>query len=319
MIRKSGNKKLFLLFILLAVMAGVVYILDRRKGERTFRDELFTVDSAKVTTLRIYPKGTGSDPLVLEKTGNRWEVVAKGKKHPADSSAVSNLLASLRDIKPTRVAASDPSGWPALEMTDSLSRRVVVEQSGKVTADFRLGKISFIQGSRMQARGRNQGFSALSHIRVPGDDDVYVVDGFLAVLFSDQPSHYRNRVICKADKNLLTRLTFVYPGDSSFVLARAEKGWTVNGRPADSAKTQSYLNSLTTLSDSEFADDETIPVTFPYTLKIEGNGIAPVTLTGAIDPLKKKYFLRSDANPSATFGSAGPRVFSLVFAPKSRF
>ncbi|HPS63190.1 MAG TPA: hypothetical protein PLK82_09010, partial [Bacteroidales bacterium] len=91
------------------------------------------------------------------------------------------------------------------------------------------------------------------------------------------------------------------------------------GKPADSARTAIYLNALLSLNDNEFADDGDVPVTFPYLLKVEGNGMQTITLTGAIDPIRKMYYLRSELNPAATFGSATRRVFDLVFAPKSRF
>jgi hypothetical protein len=93
----------------------------------------------------------------------------------------------------------------------------------------------------------------------------------------------------------------------------------INGKPADSAKTAGYLNSIASTNSSEFADDGNTPVMFPYSLKIEGNNMPPVMITGAIDPAGNKYFIRSDANTSAIFGSSNASLFHRVFASKSKF
>ena len=319
MFRKINNKALLILFGILAILVVAVFIYDRKKGDRTFRSELFSVDSANVTNIKIYPKGKISDPLILEKSGKKWEIKVGSKKYPADSSAVGSILSSLVHVTAERVAASDASGWKGLEISDSSGRHVVVEHGNVVDADFWVGKVSFSQNPGMQNRGRNQGFSVKSHIRVAGDDRVYVVDGFLSMILSDDPSHYRNRLICKFDRNLVTKMTFVYPGDSSFILARNGIGWTINGKPADSTKTTTFINSIASTNSAEFADNNNIPVVFPFSLKIEGNNMPPIEITGANDPTQKKYFIRSSANTSAVFASPNANLFNKVFTSKSKF
>jgi hypothetical protein len=319
MFRRLNNKILLILFAILAIVMVAIYLYDRKTGDRTFRSDLFAVDTASVTAVKIFPKGKTTDPVILEKSGKKWLIKSGGKSYPADSSAISSMLSSIANVTAERVAASDKEGWKGLEITDSLGRHVVVEQGGNVAADFVVGKISFSQSQNQQYRGGNQGFSVKSHIRVAGDDRVYVVDGFLSMLFSDQPGQYRNKVICRFDQKLATRLTFVYPGDSSFVLEQSMNGWMINGKPADSAKTANYLNAISSTSGNEFADEGTLPVTYPYSLKIEGNNMPPIEITGAIDPVKKMYYIRSNANTQAVFGSANTSLFGRIFASKSTF
>jgi len=319
MFRKISNKALVVIFAVLAVVAVIVFLHDRKTGDRTFKSELFTIDSANVTSVKIYPKGKKTDPLILEKAGNNWNIVVGPKKYPADSAAIGNILRTLAHVSAERVAASDASGWKSFELTDSLARRVVVQEGNEVTADFMVGKISYSQGQGMQSRGGNQGFSIKSHIRTAGDDRVYVVDGFLSVVFSDQPSQYRNRLVCRFDRNQVNKLTFGYPGDSSFVLTRSGDQWMLNDKPADSAKAVNFISSLANTTGSEFADEESLPFTFPFSLRIEGNNMPAIDLTGAFDPVKKMYYIRSSANTSAVFGSANTSLFNRVFASKSRF
>ncbi|MEI7663648.1 MAG: DUF4340 domain-containing protein [Bacteroidota bacterium] len=319
MFRKITNKTLLILFAVLATMAVIMIVYDNHRGERTFKKELFSVDSAAVSSITIYPKGKGKDPLKLSKTSSGWEVLSQKKHFPADSSIIRNILQSLSHITPERVSGTDKSSWKSFEITDSAGTRVVVEQGTRVVADFRTGKISFSQDRNSQNYGGNRGMSVKSHIRVEGDERVYVVDGFLSMMFSDNPSQYRNRLVFKFDKNLVTKLTFVYPGDSSFVLAKNGTKWTINDQPADSAATTSYLGSIANTMGSEFADEGAIFPVYRYSLKIEGNNLRPIEVNGAMDEGSKKYYVRSNANLTAIFGSSTPSLFNQIFAAKKRF
>lgn len=320
MFRKLSQTKLLVLFGILAIATIAVYLYDSRKGDRSFRSELFSVDTAAVTTIRIYGIGAGNDPLVLQRNGPTWEIVAKNQRFPADSNEIRNLLANLVNVKAERVAASDASGWKDLEITDSLARHVVVEQNGETVADFRVGKVSFTQGGGgRQFGGRNQGFSLQSHIRVTGDDRVYLVDNYLSMAISDQPARYRNRLLCRFDPAAVSKLTFIYPGDSSFMITRSGTGWLLNGKPADSAKTATFIGSIANLTGSEFADQAALPVQFPMQLRIEGNNMEPLEITAACDTALKTCYIRTSANPQATFTSPLTGIFSRVFAGKGKF
>lgn len=317
--KKIKNSTLLIIFCILALVSAAVYFYDRNKGERTFKSELFTIDSAGVSSIKIYAKGNTGEMVVLERAGKNWNVKVKDKNFEADTSVVRQLISAVRNAMPERVAGTDPSAWHDLEIDDSASTRVVIEQGNDVVADFRVGKISFSQGNNNQGYGGRQNMSIKSHIRIAGDDKVYVVDGFLSMMFRDQPSAYRNRNICRLNKSLVNKLTFVYPGDSSFIMQRQGNGWLIGDKPADSAKTESFLQSLANLANSEFADDAGVPVTYPYLLKIEGNNMTTIEIKGSIDPQSNRYFIHSTFNPGAVFGSASPSLFNQVFPGKKRF
>jgi hypothetical protein len=319
MLKKINIKVLLILFTALAAVVVIIYVYDHNRGDRTFRHELIAVDTASVTTIRIFPKGGKGSPVILERTGKHWEVNVDQKKYPADSSVIRNILATMLNVTAERVAASDAAGWNTFELSDSLGRRVLVEQGGNVVADFVVGKASFSQPQGMQNRRGGRGFDVKSHVRIAGDEKVYVVDGFMSIFLSDQPSHYRNKLICSLNPDMLTKLTFIYPGDSSFVLTRSITGWLINDKPADSAKTALYLSSIANSTSSDFADEGNAPVTFPYTLRIEGNNMQPVEISGAVDPVQKIYYIRSSANEQALFGSAGISLFNRIFTGKSKF
>ena len=317
MFRTISNKFLLILFAILAIVVAIVFLHDSKKGERTFKSELFTIDSSAVTSITIYPKGQANDIIKLGKAGKEWEVISKNKHYPADSSFIKNILHVLAHITPERVAGTDKSSWKEFDMTDEASSRVVVEQGQNVAADFRVGKISFSQGQRSQNSRGNQNMEVKSHIRVAGDDRVYIVDGFLSMMFGANPGQYRNRMICRFQKDQVIKMTFVYPGDSSFVLSRKENKWVINDQPADSAETEKYLNSVENTIGNEFADENGLFPNYQYTLKIEGNNMTPIEINGAMDPAAKKYYIKSNVNPSSVFGSSTPNLFNQVFPGKS--
>ena len=317
--KKINNKILLIVFLVLAMLAVIIYLYDRNKGERTFKSELFTVDSANVTSITIYPKGKINGTLNLVKTGKNWEVKYDNRSYPADTMTIRRLLQALVKVNAERVAATDRSGWKDLEITDSSSTRVVVNKESEISADFRVGKVSFSRNDNPQEYGRNQNVIVKSHVRVAGDDRVYVVDGFLSMMFSDQPSMYRNRLVFRFNKNDLAKLTFIYPGDSSFQLVKSGSHWLVNDQPADSIKVENWLSSVANCTSSDFADEKTQPLTFPYALRIEGNNMKSIEVKGAADVVSKKYFVCSTFNPSATFGGSNAYLFNQVFPGKAKF
>jgi hypothetical protein len=139
------------------------------------------------------------------------------------------------------------------------------------------------------------------------------------MMFADDPSRYRNRMVVKLDKKNLTKLSFIYPGDSSFMLLKKGSGWYLNDQPADSVLTEQWLNSLSFLTNGDFADEEALPFTFPFNLRIEGNNMNVIDVNGAKDTVSKNYFVKSSANSSAVFGGASAGLFNQIFPGKNKF
>jgi hypothetical protein len=318
MFNKINNKTLIIIFAVLALLVVVFLLYDSHHGERSFKSNLFTVDSAKVTAITIYPKSKGKKEIRLVKTGANWEVKCDNKSYPADTFSLKRILQALAHVKVESVACNDKSCWTEFDVTDTSSAHVVVEQDNQVTADFRTGRISVAQSSGMQYN-RNRNGDVKSHIRVADDERVYVVAGFLSMMFGDQVSIYRNKTLFNFNEDLLTKLTFTYPGDSSFTLAKTMGKWMLNDQPADSAEVARFLNAIKNSQNSEFADDI---VRFPeaaYKLRIEGNNMPAIEVSGSIDNAAKKYYVKSSANTSAIFGSTNSYLFNSLFKSMSNF
>jgi len=307
-----SNRVLLAIFVVLAAVVAVVLIYDNRKGERSFRSELFVIDSAQVTSIAIYPKGENEKKILLARSGNVWDVHIEDQTYSADTTFIRSLLQTVTDLVPERVAALGSSSWNEFQVSDSTGTHVVVSQGEDPSADFWVGKISFSQQPQASAYGRNQNPSVKSHIRVEGDDKVYLVDGFLSMMFPEQVSRYRERTICRFDKDLPTTLTFSYPGDSSFIMTKSNGSWLINGVPADSAAMENYLRSLSSTMGNEFAPDDLQPI-YGYRLTIEGMNMPVIEVQGAIDTALKIYMVHSGVNPTSVFISTNPSVFNRIF------
>jgi hypothetical protein len=103
------------------------------------------------------------------------------------------------------------------------------------------------------------------------------------------------------------------------MLLREGSKWFVNDLPADSAAAEQWLNSLSYLSNGEFADEEAQPFNYPYYLKIEGSNMNMIELKGAKDNAVNKYFVKSSFNPSAVFGGSSANLFNQLFPARNKF
>lgn len=320
MSKKLNIKILISLFVGLAVIVAAVWIYDSRKGDRSFRKELFEIEPGSVTAISIYPSGATTKEIRLEKEGDAWKVISGEKRYPADTAYVSRIIQSFMQAKPERVAGIDKSSWGDFMVTDTTGTRVVIEEDEDVAADLRVGRISFPQSQQNQMYGRNQNPDIKSHVRVAGDDKVYLVDGFLSMLFQNNPSAYRKKVICRFDENQPVRFTFTYQGDSSFVLAKTSTGWMVDELPADSLEVISFLRSVAKSSGNDFAPDEVIyGLSFTDRVKIEGDNMEVIEIEGINADTSNLFYVRSSANPEALFKFTNPTLYHRIFAEKSKF
>src|SRR5690554_2562530 len=100
MFRKINLKALIILFASLLSMVIVVKLVDSKKGSRTFKSELVSVETDNITSIEIYPKTTNGKLIKLFKENERWKVESGGEKYNADPSTAKRLISQLNDMKP---------------------------------------------------------------------------------------------------------------------------------------------------------------------------------------------------------------------------
>lgn len=310
------------LIILLVVLVGV-YFLSKlfEKEDRTFKSQLVTVDTAKVTAIEIVPKaGSGEENIMLRRTGTGWTLESGGSSYNPDPMAARNVLSELVNLKPERVAAKDESRWDELQVTDSTGTRVKLFRDKKEVADVYIGKFNYTQPPQTQPGFQQQNRGKMStHVRLAGEDEVYVVDGFIKMNIQTDVSNYRNKNVVMVNSPDVTKVSFKYPGEN-FTLTKEENVWMVNGLKADSAKTAQYVNSLRRVTGADFVDDPEVTTgKASHVVTIEGNNILPVEVKAHPADTVHNYIITSSTNPGTRFSDAKSTIFEKVFRERSYF
>ncbi len=268
MVNKLSIKILGIVFVILLIIVAWQFI-NSGKSERSFRSTLVSIDTAKVTSISLYPKATGHKEVRISKEGNYWNVnIAGGKTAPVPYSKVQSLLAQLISIKPESVAGQNESQWKEFEV-DTSGIRVKVYEGNDEALDITIGKFTYQQPRSMS-----------TYVRVSNDPDVYQVNGFLTYVFNHGPDYFRDDHVVNDDYINWNKLTFVYPADSSFQLTKNKNQWEVNGKPADSAKVVDYLSTLSHIEDPNFLDNPDLSLFRKalYTLTIQSSSKGAITV-----------------------------------------
>ncbi len=105
---------------------------------------------------------------------------------------------------------------------------------------------------RFGVQGRQQFYT---FVRLADDDEVYAADNFMGISFPSEPSSFRNTRFLQMETDSITRVTFQYPADSSFVLEKQGEEWYIGSQSADSSQVADYLSDLRFISSTEFVDD----------------------------------------------------------------
>jgi hypothetical protein len=306
MFKKLSFKTLLFIFGGLLVLVVIMRLVQHSKGERNFKAKFFEVDTAKVSAIILKPRGEKEDIRIV-RTGKSWNLESKGKTYKIEKNAVAQMLYELATMKPDHVAANDKSEWGTYEVTDSAASRVKVEEGGKQVADFLIGKVSFQQ------------YQQTSYVRLPGEDDVYAVNGFLAMTFNRRADDLRDKSLVKINNPAdITKLTFTYP-DSSFSMLKDKDGWKINDVKMDSAKVASYLSTLSMINAQDFVSDAVPAGNQIFSLRVEGKNFQPVELKAASADTLNKYIITSNVNTDGRFSGAKGDLTSRIFVGANHF
>ena len=281
-----------LVFFALLVVVAVVEMIDTRKGDRTFRDVLVDVPPGEVSMIQVIPRALGGETVTLVKENEKWMIESEVQKFNANQSLPGSMISELNNLKPESVVATQKSQWGQYEVTDSLGTRVKLFGGGELLSDLIIGKFNFNQQTR----------KLTSYVRLAEDKEVYGVDGFLSMTFNRDVASLRDQTVINSVRSNWTKLTFSYPADSSFVLAKTGDTWYIGGVPADSADVAGYFSGISNLNDNNFYNEK--PTGQPtHALVIEGNNMdMPVRITG-YSQQSGNYIIGSNLNEGTFFNS----------------
>lgn len=308
MLKRLNLKTLLVVLAVLTSAIVLVYFIDEKTGEITFKKEIAKIDTSAVTTISVFPQSDNHKEVKLSKRGKTWQAERGSIIAQADNNNIQNLLINFSTLTAERLAAKDKSKWKNFGVDDSSGTRVKFFAGNNIVLDIIIGRFSFNNMSRQ----------GISYVRLYDSEEVYAVEGFLPMDVNQPFNQWRNKTITNLNKSNFTKLTFSYPSDSGFVLLKDGTRWKVDTSPADSAKIEQFLNEIAYVNSTSFSDNfsETTP---QMTLTIEGNNMPSVTIKAFPSDTVKKFILYSSCNPSTYFEAGNENLHSKFFKAKQTF
>ena len=311
MFRKLKPVQLLVVFAVLLLLFAITQWMQNRKGEKTFRTEIAPLDTAKVTEILLQE---GKKEVRIFRTDNLWKVSAGHAEWKADPNAVRNLMEEVSLMKAEQVAATSDALWKELGVDDSAGIHVTIKGKRKILAGIVVGRFSY----RPPLSPYDRQGTAVTYVRRTDEKNVYAVNGFLRFSMAPDPGSFRNKNLLSGQSASWMRLRFTYPGDSSFVLEKKDKGWYIDQMPADSAKTEEYLGNMEHVIGYEFADSAQRAQFPAFALLVEQNGGNPIEIKAFLSDSVHHYVLSSSQNPESWF-SGKNGLTERIFKGKSYF
>ena len=296
--KRFNNKILVVVLLVLAVAFVLTRVFRSPARESNLDADALKVDTSGIEKIQLYPAADERREVTLTKAGRQWKV-SRGKINShADGDRVETLLSRLATLQPERIATRKEEKWDDYQVGDSTGTEVVVF-TGSDEQRLKVGK-------------ENMG---VTFVRPGGEDEVYAVSGSIASALNLKLEDWRDPLLLQVMKDAVQKITFQYPADSGFVLAKNGKTWSIDNAPADSAKTESYLNKLRLKKLTTFTDDFSADSPPDATMTIEAP--APFIVKGWKLP-SGEWVLTSDQQPGTYFLDKGNAVAREIFPGKKR-
>lgn len=257
---------ILLIVLLLLLSAFVLTRMFRTPGLESSLDmRSFSVDTAAISSINFrLPEGEHLE-YQLRRKGNSWTVALGETTSKARQFEIFTLLQSLNNVKPERVVTRKKDKWDDYEVSDSTGVQLtLLGKDDEKLAEWLVGRAS--QG--------------LTYIRRSDDEVVYAVDGNIRSKVAKDFNHWRDRTFLKVNKEEISRLTFIYPADSGFVMEKGAHTWMIDGQEADSATVESYLRKIQTKDLTQFENGFVSTSEPDVTLIFEGSARPRVEVKG---------------------------------------
>jgi hypothetical protein len=309
---KFNNRTLLIVFIGLAGILALSRIFTAKKAERTLESDLVEIDTGRITSMHIFPQAEKGAELVFSRSGSGWVIAKEDMSSPADEYSVDNALKDLVNLNADRLVARSEDKWPEYNVNDSLGTRVLIKEGKKTTLDLIIGRFNYQPPPGGYTGYGQQYGTGITYVRKNGEDEVYAVEGFLAMSFNQEFNSWRDQAISSLTRDQVTKIIFEYPADSGFVAQKLDEHWTIQGLPADSTSMAQYLNGMSRKSHRDFADDFS-PMSSPrYQVTFEGMNMEPLLIRVYVRN-GGELVLHSSINPESYFRITRDGLFKDIF------
>lgn len=157
--------------ILLLAVACVLLMRAERRSDRSFRQLVTEIDTARVTAITI--EWPGNDTILnLNRQPSGWVVTVPTGDMAANTQQVDELLACLSGIEAIRQMTNNESAWSRYGVSADSSTHITVRNQKRIFADFHCGRAEFDA-----QKGRIWTF-----VRNSSEPNVYMTDGYLHLM-----------------------------------------------------------------------------------------------------------------------------------------
>ena len=305
MLRDRINRILLGILVVLAVLyAGSYWLKNGSPGSQVLTTDLVRIDTAQITKIEI--EKSGSQIRVARQGGGWLLTTEENEEVSAEGNRVTNMIASLNRLVPSRVVSRDPDKWRDYQV-DSTGQRVQVYEGDNITMDLLIGRGN-MQGQR----------TFITYVRPFDEDNVYVIENFSGSSVSANSASYRNKEVLSATVDSIRQLQFDYPGEAGFTLLKEDDVWKLNDSDVDSAQTADYLKELRRITSSSFVDKQqpAASATPTSSITIRSNGSEDILLRLFEGP-GGGQILHSSQNPDNYF--ADTAMIDKVFVGLEEF
>lgn len=266
--KKLNNKILVVILVVLAALFVLSRVFRASSREGNLPKELVNVDTASVSEIRMYPNSEKNKEVRLLREGKTWTVKMDNRSAIVEKGNVLSAMMNVVHMKPLRLISKKKTKWDEFHVGDT-STQVKFMKGEEVVADLRVGKIGFNQQPGQQQFSPGGIFT---YVRLSNEDEVYTVEGFLESAFNRSYNDWRDKAFLRVKQNLVTKVSFIYPADSGFVLEKRDKKWWVNNVEADSTKAKNYISQFEFKNASDFADEFQPSGNAQAVIQINGSG-----------------------------------------------
>ena len=232
------TRNTLLLAGLLVVLIAIAVLVMQKPGERSSSAEtgvaLAVIDSIAVDKIEIK---SVSSSILLQKNGVEWYLQSP-VSYRADQQIVAGFLHDSKSLEVKNVVSNKPEKQSVFQV-DSAGTRVTIYEKGIEKAAFVVGKSTSSYSE--------------TYVRRSGSNDVLIVSGASASVFSRSVKEWRDKTIFTTSRDNIKAVRYQY-GDTTFVLAFKDSAWTIGKDFAQESVVNGLISSLSNVQADDFVD-----------------------------------------------------------------
>jgi len=283
-VSESTLKKLVGALAVVALLWVVALLLTRGGGSLDVPSDLAATFEGVTDATTDGVRFIGPDDTIeLTRDGDAWRV----NGFQADSGNVARFFSSVAEAQVGDLIATNPANHERMGVAGDSVRTLEIDTGGETR--------------RLLVGGEGPRFST-AYVRLPDQDEVYLLEGGLRPHLIRRLDDWRNRKMLAIDTSRVARLDVSRAGDS-FTLVRGDSAWTFEGGGPTVAR--QVTNVLEQLAGSLVASGF-VP---------EGDSIAALPQDGAT----VAYSEAGDVLARVTFGSGSGERWAMAAGDSIRY